>query len=78
LQFGNQRLQALGPQPHLDPVRRQIHPLDQQPHDARLLGREQFIPQRRERGDRLDDLALWPLFSGWGGDSPMLIRWRGL
>ena len=36
----------------------EIDPLDQQPDDARLLGREQLIPQRRELGDRLDDVAL--------------------
>ena len=35
-----------------------IDPLDQQPDDSRLLGREQLIPQRREVGDGLDDLAL--------------------
>ena len=28
-----------------------------QPDDPRLLGREQLVPQRRELGDGLDDLA---------------------
>ena len=36
----------------------QVDPLDQQPDDPRLLGREELVPQRREVGDGLDDLAL--------------------
>ncbi len=33
-------------QPDVSPIRADIHPLDQQRHDARLLGREEFVPQR--------------------------------
>ena len=41
LQLLDQRLQPLGPQPHLHAIGRQVDPLDQQPDDPRLLGRNQ-------------------------------------
>ena len=58
LQFLDQRLQPFGSQPHLHAIGREVDPLDQQPDDPRLLGREQLIPHRREVGDGLDDVAL--------------------
>jgi hypothetical protein len=47
LQLRNQRLQPFGAEANLHAIWRKIDPLHQQPHDARLLGREQFLPQRR-------------------------------
>ena len=40
-------------------VLRHINARDQQADDARLPGREQLFPQRRQVGDRLDDVTLW-------------------
>ena len=55
LQLGNQRLQPFGTQAHLNASGREIDPLDQQPQNPRLLGREQLVPQRRKGGNDLDD-----------------------
>ena len=41
-----------------DAVGRDVDALDQQPQDARLLGRVELVPYRLERAERLDDLAL--------------------
>ena len=46
-----------------DAVRRDIDPLDQQPHDACLLGRIELVPYRLERSERFDDIALLELGS---------------
>ena len=35
-------------QAHIEPVRADVHALDQQHHDACLLGGEKFVPQRIE------------------------------
>ena len=48
------------------PSVRHIDPLDQQLDDARLLGREQLVPQRIEADQRLADLRL--------GDAAVLLR----
>ena len=42
----DQAVQTFGPKPNRDAFNGKIHPLDQQPHDPRLLGREQLVPQR--------------------------------
>jgi hypothetical protein len=39
-------------------VGRHVDPLDQQPQDARLLGRVELVPDRLERAQRVDHLAL--------------------
>ena len=44
-----------------DAVGRDVDPLDQEPQDARLLGRVELVPDRLERAERLDDLALLEL-----------------
>ena len=41
-----------------DAVGRHLDPLDQQPQDARLLGRVELIPDRIESAERLDHFAL--------------------
>jgi hypothetical protein len=46
-----------GVQRHGDAVGRHIDPLDQEPEDARLLGRVELFRDRLERAQRLDDLA---------------------
>src|SRR5512134_3148296 len=51
-------LTSLPPQPLVDAIGRKVDPLEQQPDDPRLLGREQLVPQQREVGDDLDDLTL--------------------
>ena len=43
-------------------VGRDVDPLDQQPQDARLLGRVEFVPDPLERAEDVDDLAF--------GDAP--------
>ena len=40
----NQRLQPPGAQSHPHAIGRQVDPIDQQPDDPRLLGREQLVP----------------------------------
>jgi hypothetical protein len=40
--------QTLGPQPHADAVFAYIYPFDEQAHEARLLGREQLVPDAIE------------------------------
>ena len=55
-EFLDQRLQPLGAQPDLHAVGPKIDLLDQQPDDARLLRREQLVPQRRQVGDGLDNI----------------------
>jgi hypothetical protein len=47
-QFTDQARQSLGPDPHLERLLLNIHPLDEQLDDARLLGREQLVPDRGE------------------------------
>jgi hypothetical protein len=59
------------------PVGRHIDPLDQEPEDARLLGRVELFPDRLERAQRLDDLAFLrhkvisrAVLSAYRGDGP--------
>jgi hypothetical protein len=40
-------------------VGRDVDPLDQEPQDTRLLGRVEFVPNRLERAERVDHLALF-------------------
>ena len=40
--------EAVHPEPDVQPVRADVHALDQQRHDARLLGGEEFVPKRVE------------------------------
>ena len=56
--FPHQPGEPVRPQPNLDAVHPHVHPLDQQLHDPRLLGREQFVPQRVELQQRLPRLVL--------------------
>jgi hypothetical protein len=53
VQIGNQICQPFGPQPNISPVWADIDPLHEQLHNARLLGREQFVPERIEPLQRL-------------------------
>ena len=57
VQLSGQVGQSFGPQPDVDAVRADIDALDQQLDDARLLGREQFVPERIEPLQRLADLG---------------------
>ena len=41
-----------------DAVGRDLDPLDQQSQDARLLGRVELVPDRLERAEGFDDIAL--------------------
>ncbi|MBA2592219.1 MAG: hypothetical protein H0U97_08150 [Gammaproteobacteria bacterium] len=49
-QLKGQFVDAVGAQPHLDVLRRDDHLLDQDPNDALLLGREQFVPNLVQPG----------------------------
>ena len=40
--------EAIDTEPDVEPIRAEIDALDQQRHDARLLGGEEFVPQRIE------------------------------
>jgi hypothetical protein len=42
-------------------VGRDVDPLDQQPEDASLLGRVELVPDRLERPEGFDDIALLEL-----------------
>ena len=44
-----------------DSVGRNVDPLDQQSHDACLLGRVELVPNRLERAQGLNDIALLEL-----------------
>jgi len=44
-----------------DAVGRDVDPLNQEPHDARLLGRVELVPDRLERPEGFDDIALLEL-----------------
>jgi hypothetical protein len=46
-----------------DAVGRDVDPLDQQPQYPRLLGRVQLVPDRLERAEAFDDIALLELVS---------------
>src|SRR5215212_3467211 len=48
----------LPPEPDVGAGRPDLDALHEQPHDARLLGREQLVPQRVEPLQRLPDLGL--------------------
>jgi hypothetical protein len=50
LQLQRQRLDPVRPKPHLKVVGRDDHLLDQQAHDALLLGREELLPDRVQPG----------------------------
>jgi hypothetical protein len=50
-----------GTQRQGDTVGRDIDPLDQEPQDARLLGRVQLVPDRLKRPEGFDDIALLEL-----------------
>jgi hypothetical protein len=47
-----------------DAVRRDVDPLDQQPYDARLLGRVELVPDRLERAEGFENVA-------WGDPSAL-------
>jgi hypothetical protein len=49
-QLADQAREFLGPDPHLDGFLLHVDPLDEEPDDARLLGREQLVPDRGEGG----------------------------
>jgi hypothetical protein len=58
-QLTDQARKTLGPDPHLDRVLLDIHPLDEELDDARLLGGEQLVPDDRravQSGSRTLDL----------------------
>jgi hypothetical protein len=44
-----------------DAVGRDVDALDQEPQDARLLGRVEFVPNWLERPEGFDDIALLEL-----------------
>jgi len=46
--------ESLGPEREIEAVRsnNNAYPLDQQPDDAHLLGREEFVPERRVTASR--------------------------
>jgi hypothetical protein len=46
--ISDQIRQSLGPQPNVGAVEANVDPLHEQLHDARLIGREQLVPQRIE------------------------------
>ncbi len=46
--FAREAAKTIDAQSNVQPVRADIHALDQQRHDARLLGGEEFVPQRVE------------------------------
>ena len=50
-----------GMQRHRDPIGRDVDPLDQEPHDPRLLARVELVPDRLERAEGFDDFALLEL-----------------
>jgi hypothetical protein len=51
-QLPNQARQPLSPDPHLERFPLDIHPLDQELDDPRLLGGEQLAPDRGEISER--------------------------
>jgi len=57
-QITHQASQALHPQPEVGAGGADLDPLDQHPHDPRLLGREQLVPQRVQPLQRLSRLCL--------------------
>ena len=56
--FAREAAEAIDAQPDVQPIRADVHPLDQQLHDARLLGGEQLVPERIEPLQRLAHLGL--------------------
>jgi hypothetical protein len=48
----NEASKPIHAQPDVQRVCPDIHPLDQQPHDPRVLGRKELIPQRIEPLER--------------------------
>jgi hypothetical protein len=57
-----------------DTVGRDVDPLDQEPQDARLLGRVQLVPHRLEGAEGLDDIALLELGVLSRAVLPLLVR----
>jgi len=48
--------EPIGAQPNVQPILCDLDPLDQELDDARLLGREELVPERVELQERVPDL----------------------
>jgi hypothetical protein len=57
-ELAHQPGEPVGAQPDVEPVLGDLDPLDQQLDDARLLGREDLVPERVELKERVLDLRL--------------------
>jgi hypothetical protein len=52
-QLANQAREILGPDAHLERVLLHVDPLDEELNDARLLGREQLVPDLAKSASRI-------------------------
>jgi hypothetical protein len=69
-QVSDQAREPLGPDPHLEGVLPDIHPLDEELNDARLFSAEQLVPDRGEFGEQVRDFT--------GAPSSLVVWYRAI